>query len=93
MNTKQKTIAIIVLIMSLLVSSCGQGKLGSSDMATPKPTSKPFTSSVVIGAWVGEISIPLDSDESESANIRLLIKNEKTIGYYLRPTTTIFAYF
>jgi hypothetical protein len=91
MNTKTTT--IFILVMSLMLSGCGLGQLRSTltptptptstSTSTPKPTPQPFTSPVTVGAWVGDISIPLDLNKHESANVRLLIsENGKTIDYY-----------
>ena len=78
MTIKRQIIVTLVLAISFVISSCGLEQSG----LLPKPTPKPFTSPVTIGAWVGDIKIPLGPDESENANIRLLIKDDKMIDYY-----------
>jgi len=78
MTTKHKIIVTLVLTISFVISGCGLEQSG----LLPKPTPKPFTSPVAIGAWVGDIKIPLGPDESDIANIRLLIKDDKMIDYY-----------
>ena len=82
-----KTITIFSLVISLVITSCGPGKVRPTLMLTPTltstSTSQPFTSPVAAGAWVGDISIPLDLNKHESANVRLLIsENGKMIDYY-----------
>lgn len=82
---RTQTLAIFILMVGLVISGCGteQSVPSLTPAPTPRPTPKPFTSPLFIGAWVGDISIPLDLNNNESANIRFLISaNGKIIDYY-----------